>query len=140
MSALIYNSMLDFQTKGGIDFDTDVFRGMLVTDAYVADRATHDFRNDITNEVVATGYTADGVIVPVTSVKNTGNNTQTITFGLASWPGFLGSAYGIVYYKSRGGSASLDELCVFNRFGLVEIATLGTFVASPTTITMTIRV
>jgi hypothetical protein len=139
MTTLIYCSMLDFQTKGAIDFDTDTFRGMLVTDGYVADALTHDFRDDVTNQITATGYTSGGIVVPVTSVKNTANKTQTITFGLASWPGFLGSAYGIVYYKSRGGLAGVDELCVYNSFGQIDIAELGTFVVSPTTITMAIR-
>lgn len=139
MAALIYCSMLDLQSKGGIDFDTDTFKGMLVTDAYIANALTHDFRNDVTNEIVATGYTAGGIVVPVTSIKNTGNKTQTITFGLTSWPVFTGSADGIVYYKARGGTSSVDELCVYNPFGRIDILDPGEFIATPTIITMAIR-
>jgi cephalosporin-C deacetylase-like acetyl esterase len=140
MTALIYCSMLDLWSKGAIDFDTDTFRGMLVTDAYVADQAAHDYRNDVTNQISATGYTAGGAIVSVTSTKNTGAKTQTISFGLASWPDFVGTANAIVYYKARGGASSADELCVFNSFDEpVVISDLGTFIASPTVITLAIR-
>lgn len=140
MPALIYCSMLDFASKGAIDFDTDTFRGMLVTNAYVADQAAHDYRNDVTNEITATGYTGGGVIVPVTSVKNAAAKTQTITFDFAIWPGFIGTANGIVYYKSRGGSSSADELCVYNPFGSpIVITDSGTFIAAPTIITLAIR-
>lgn len=140
MGALIYLSMLDFWSKGAIDFDTDTFKGLLVTDGYTADQIAHDYRNDVTNQIVATGYTEGGAVVPVTSIKNEGAKKQVITFGLASWPGFVGSASGIVYYKSRGGVSSLDELCVYNPFGQpIVITDPGTFIASPTTVTLAIR-
>ena len=140
MAALIYNSLIDLWSKGSIDFDTDTFKGLLLTDAYVPDRAVHDYRNDLTNEITGTGYTAGGIAVPVTSVKNTAANTQVITFGLALWTGFVGSTYAIAYYKSRGGAADADELCAYNSFGqTINIDDPGTFVASPTIITLAIR-
>ena len=60
MASLIFNSALRDEAIGSIDFDTDTFKVMLVTAAYVENKDTHTKRSDITNEVVGTGYTAGG--------------------------------------------------------------------------------
>ena len=60
MASLIYNSAIDEMARGDIDFDTDTFKAMLVTSSYTPNKDTHDFRDDVTNEVSGTGYTAGG--------------------------------------------------------------------------------
>ena len=42
------------------DWDTDTIKVMLTTSLYTPDQDTHDFKNDVTNEVTGTGYTAGG--------------------------------------------------------------------------------
>lgn len=138
MASLIYNSAIDDMVRGLIDFDTDTFKAMLVTGSYVANEDTHDKRDDITNEVSGTGYTAGGITCGVTVTKNLATNNVIIEFAEVSWPGSVITARGCVYYKSRGGAASLDELVVYNDFGsdIIASATTPTFNVAPTTITL----
>ncbi len=43
-----------------IDYDSDDIRVMLTTSTYVPAQDTHDYYDDVTNEVTGTGYTANG--------------------------------------------------------------------------------
>jgi len=43
-----------------IDFDSDDIKVMLTTSSYAEDLETHDYKNDVTNEITGTGYTAGG--------------------------------------------------------------------------------
>lgn len=59
-----------------VDFNSDAIKLALVTSAYTFDHDAHDYFNDITNEVVGTGYTAGGAAVA----------TPTLTYVAAnSW-------------------------------------------------------
>lgn len=44
-----------------IDFDTDTIKAMLCAAGYTPDLDAHDYKNDVTNEVTGTGYTAGGL-------------------------------------------------------------------------------
>lgn len=52
----------------------------LVTDSYTPNFTTHDFFNDLTNEVTGTGYTSGGVAVTTTEITLTGD---VLTFDAA---------------------------------------------------------
>lgn len=117
MASVIYLSFEDDLSKGNIDMDTDTFYTMLVTSSYTPNKTTHDRRDDITNEVTGTGYTAGGIARPVTVAKDTVNNRVTYTFAAVSWPNSTITAAGAVTYKRRGGASSADELVCFNDYG-----------------------
>lgn len=118
MASLNYNSMLRDEATGAIDFDTDSFKVMLVTSAYVENKDTHTKRSDITNEVVGTGYTAGGTAITATvSAVDTANDRVDITFGAVSWTASTITARKAIIYKSRGGVATADELICVNDFG-----------------------
>ncbi|MFN8996331.1 MAG: hypothetical protein ACK5X3_22060 [Pseudomonadota bacterium] len=127
MASLIYNSFLEDLARGAIDMDTDTFKVMLVTSAYTENKNTHTKRSDITNEVTGTGYTAGGVTCTVTVTKDTTNDRLDITLGAVSWPSSTITARKAVYYKSRGGAATADELVAVNDFGSDVISTGATF-------------
>lgn len=135
MASLIFNNALFNWAKGQIDFDTDTFKCMLVTSAYAPDKDTHDFRDDVTNEVTGTGYTAGGTAATVTvNAIDTANDRVEITLGAVSWPASTITARGAVYYKSRGGLASADEIVAYIDFGGDVSSTSGTFALSASTI------
>jgi hypothetical protein len=136
MASLIYNSAPDEMARGDIFFDTDTFKAMLVTSTYVPNKDTHDFRDDVTNEVSGTGYTAGGVASAVTVTKDTANDKVTIQFGAVSWASSTITARGCVYYKSRGGASSADELVAYADFGSDVSSSGGTFGVSASTITL----
>jgi hypothetical protein len=80
MASLIYNSFVDDMARGAIDADTDTFKVMLVSSAYSPNKDTHDKRDDVTNEVSGTGYTAGGVTSACTVTKDTANDRVTLSF------------------------------------------------------------
>ena len=134
MPSLIYNRALELWARGSIDFDTDTFRVMLTTSAYAEDKDAHDFRNDVTNEVTGTGYTAGGNTVTVSVTLDTVNDRVDITLGGTTWPASTITARKAVYYKSRGGAASADELLACNDFGSDVATTNGTFTLNSSTL------
>ena len=79
MANLIYDSALEDEAKGAIDYDTDTFKIMLVTSSYTPNKGTHTRRSDVTNEVTGTGYTAGGVTSVCTVAKDTTNHKVTLT-------------------------------------------------------------
>jgi hypothetical protein len=135
MASLIFNNALWEQVKGNIDFDTDAFKCMLVTSAYAPNKDTDNRRDDVTNEVVGTGYTAGGTAATVTvAAIDTVNDRIEVTLGAVSWPTATITARGAVYYKSRGGASSADELVAYIDFGADIVSTGGTFSLSASTI------
>ena len=136
MASLIYNSAVDDMARGAIDFDTDTFKVLLVTSSYTPNKDTHDRRDDVTNEVTGTGYTAGGVTSACTVTKDTANDKVTLQFASVSWASSTITARGAVIYKSRGGASSADELVAYNDFGADVSTTAGTFTVAASTITL----
>ena len=136
MASLIFNSAIDDMARNNIDFDTNTFKAMLVTSSYTANKDTHDKRDDVTNEASGTGYTAGGATSTVTVTKDTANDKVTIQFGAVSWATSTITARGCVYFKSRGGASSADELVAYNDFGSDVSSSGGTFSVAASTITL----
>ena len=127
MASLIFTSFLEDLARGAIDMDTDTFKVLLTTSSYTENKDTHTKRSDVTNEVTGTGYTAGGVTCTVTVTKDTANDRLDITLGAVSWPSSTITARKAVYYKSRGGAASADEIVAVNDFGSDVTSTGATF-------------
>jgi hypothetical protein len=97
-----------------IDFNSDSIKLALVTSGYTFDHDGHDYFNDITNEVVGTGYTAGGAAVgspnfsyvPANSWSVARANSTAYTAGqvvrTAAGNGFL---YQALTSGTSGGSA-----------------------------------
>lgn len=131
MASLIYNTAVRFIATGAIDLDTDTFKAMLVTSSYTADKDVHDFRNDVTNEVSGTGYTAGGQTVTATvAAVDTANDRVDTTFGTLTWSAATITARGLVIYKSRGGASSADELVCYVDFLADKTSSGGDFVVT----------
>lgn len=134
MASLIYHKLLENWARGNVDFDTDTFKVMLTTSAYTENKATHAFRSDVTNEVTGTGYTAGGNTATVTVTLDTANNRLDITLGGTTWPSSTITARKAVYYKSRGGAGTADELVAVNDFGADVVSSSGTFTLNASTL------
>ena len=115
MANTIYNSFLVNVLNGDIDMDTDTIKVMLTKD-YVPDRDAHSFRNDVTGEVVASGYTSGGVALASRTIAQ--DNTGDLgTFDAADLSIAANiTADGAVIYKSVG-TAATDPLIAFIDFG-----------------------
>ena len=134
MPSMIYHSALRDLVTGAIDADSDTFRAMLVTASYTPDKDAHDQRNDVTNEVTGTGYTAGGAVAALSVSIDTTNDRVEIALGAVSWPSSSLTARGLVYYKARGGASSADELLAYIDFGSNVVSDAGTFSVTASTL------
>jgi hypothetical protein len=134
MPSLAYNRGLELFARGNVDFDSDTFKVLLTTSAYSEDKDLHDYRNDVTNEISGTGYTAGGNTVTVTVTRDDVNDRVDVSLGGTTWASSTITARKAVYYKSRGGAASADELIAVVDFGADVSTTNGTFTLNASTL------
>jgi hypothetical protein len=134
MASLIFNRCLELWARGNIDFDTDTFRRSLHTSSYTENKDTHDFFDDVTNEVTGTGYTAGGAVSSVTVTLDTANDRVDIVFGSTTWASSTITARKSVMRKARGGASSADEIVYVNDFGSDVVSSSGTFTANADTL------
>lgn len=134
MASVLYTSCLDDAIRALIDFDTDTFKVLLVTATYSPDKDTHTKRSDVTNEVVGAGYLSGGAAATVTVTKDTVNDRIDVSLGAVLWPASTITARGAVYYKSRGGASSADEIVAYIDFGSDIVSTAGDFSLTASTL------
>lgn len=131
-ASLIYDSFFGDVFAGNIAVNTDTFRCMLVTASYTPAKGTHDRRNDVTNEVSGTGYTAGGTTCTVAGSLDTTNHRYDVTVTGPSWTTSTITARAMVIYKSRGGASSADELVMYVDFLSDVSSTAATFAVTVT--------
>lgn len=141
MASLIFNAYWDTTIRAGIANGTVAVKVMLTTSGYVEDKDAHAFRSSVTNEVAAgAGYTAGGETSTVTVTKDNTNDRVTISLGGSTWTTGAGqtlTARKAVWYVSRGGVATADDLIAVNDFGTDQIASNGGTLTLPaSTITL----
>jgi hypothetical protein len=134
MASFVYDSVLNDVARGNIDFDSDSYKILLVTSSYTAAKASHDKRNDVTNEITGTGYTAGGAAIVCTLTDDTAK--KILTFASTSWATATFTAAAAVIYKARGGASSADELIAYLDFSGSVSASASTFSVSATVITL----
>jgi hypothetical protein len=71
MASTLYNNALELISNGEIDWVDDDIRCLLVTSSYTPDRDTHDFVDDITNELSGGNYVRKALTTATTQ-----NNTD----------------------------------------------------------------
>lgn len=106
--------------NAAVDWDTDTVKIMLTTSAYTPNQDTHDFRDDVTNEITGTGYSAGGeTLAGKARTYDAGTNEVRLDANDVLWTGLdptTAFRYGVLY-KARGGAASADELIAYIDFG-----------------------
>lgn len=128
MASAYYNAGKKYHLNGAVDFDTDVFKVMLLTSSYTPNIDSHAYRSDLTNEVSGTGYSAGGATLgTVTLTQDNTNDRIVVDAPDVSWTTATITARYAVLYKSRGGLASADELVCYFDFGSDYTSTAGTF-------------
>ncbi len=121
--------------NGTVDLNTDTFKIMLTTSTYTPNQDTHNFRDDVTNEVGASGtYAAGGGAVTLTTSYDTATNEVRVNMSDVSFTSATITARTAVLYKSRGGAASADELVMYISFGGAVSSTAGTFSLTASTL------
>ncbi len=123
-----YGPAIEKIAEGSIDLDTDTFKIMLTTSSYTPNQDTHDFRDDVTNEVSGTGYTTGGATLSgFSGAYDTGSNQYRVAWTSPTWSTATITARTAVIYKSRGGASSADELVAYCTEAGDVSSTAGTF-------------
>lgn len=100
----------------------------LTTSAWTPNQDTHDFEDDVTNEVAGTGYTAGGVTLgSKTSTYDTASDQTRLDAADASWAGSTLTARRAFLWNDTAGAASTDPLIGWIDFGADVSTTAGTF-------------
>jgi hypothetical protein len=136
MASLIFNSFWEDLARGAIDLDTDTIKVMLVGSGYTPSKDSDLKRSAVTSQASGTGYTAGGATCTVTITKDLANDRLNVQLGAVSWATSTVSARGAVYYKSRGGASSADELVAYNDFGTTLSSSASTFSVAASTIVL----
>jgi hypothetical protein len=114
-------------TNGVWDWDTDTIKCALTTSTYTVDIDTHDFFNDVTNEITGTGYTAGGATLASTAGSyDTATDQARLDAADTTWTTSTLTARIAVVYKSTG-TGSTSPLISFLNFGADVSTTAGTF-------------
>jgi hypothetical protein len=129
MASLVFNSAKVFLSDGGtIDWVNDDVKVMLVTSSYTPNKDTHDFRDDVTNEVSGTGYTAGGMaLANKAHTQDDSNDRAVYDADDLVWSTATITARAAVLYKSRGGASSADELIAYIDFLADKTSTAADF-------------
>lgn len=131
VSAKLYGSALAKLANKEIDFDSDTIKVALATSAYTPDQDAHDYFNDITNEVVGTGYTAGGATLASKTVTYTAaTNTQAFDAADVVWPASTITARYAIIYDATPGTAATNPLIGYVDFGADVSSTSGDFTIS----------
>lgn len=103
--------------SGLFNFTSDTLKVLLTTSSYTPNIDTHDFLNDITNEITGTGYSAGGAtLASVTWTYDSTNNRAVLAAAATVWTTATFTARYAVVYKSTG-TASTSPLLSYVDFG-----------------------
>lgn len=128
MATVIYNSFKKKIMDGSIDLDTDTIKVALVTSSYSPNQDSHDFFDDITNEVSGTGYSSGGATLANKTVTQDNTDDEGVfDADDVTWSSSTITARGAVLYKSSG-VASTSPLIAYIDFGSDQISAAGNFV------------
>ena len=130
MADIIYNSFFKSIMNGTIDLDSDTIKVMLVTSSYTPDRDAHEFKDDVTNEVVGSGYTVGGMtLANATVTQDNTNDKGVFDADDVLWSTSTITARGAVVYKDTGTPAT-SPLIHYLDFTEDKVSSSGDFTIS----------
>ncbi len=117
MADVKYNSFKKALMDGGLDLANNTIKVMLVTSSYTPDADAHEFKDDVTNEVSGTGYTAGGVTLANGAVTQDNTDDEGVfDADDVVWTNSTITARAAVIYKDTG-TASTSPLVCYIDFG-----------------------
>jgi len=127
MPSKLYGNFLVKALNKEVDWDTDTIKVALATSSYTPNQDTHDYFNDVTNEVTGTGYTAGGnTLGSKTITYDDANNVIVLDAADTTWgSSTITARYAIVYAST--GTASTSPLIGYVDFGSDQSSTNGNF-------------
>ena len=122
MANLMYTNFWKHLGEGNIDLEGDTIKCALVTSSYSPNQDTHEYFDDVTNEVAGTGYTAGGATLGSVAVTaDTTNNRAKVDAVDTEWSSATITFRAAVIYKSTG-TASTSPLIAYYDFTDNQVA------------------
>lgn len=124
MASFIYNSCLWDAFRAKIDFESDAFKVVFLTDEYEPQKDAHSTRADLTGEAKGRGYEQGGMSVGVRAQM--ADDKLMLSLGAVTLPNATLTARYAVYCVSRGEPED-DPLIACVDFGGDVTSTNGDF-------------
>ena len=102
------------EATGGVDFENDVFRVLLLRETALPDLSNDSTRADILADELPTGggYTTGGQVVEITPSLDGQGGVLSLAIAGVSWPGADFSTQAAVYYRDSGTGLPADDLLI----------------------------
>lgn len=111
-----------------VDWASDTIKVALCTSTYTPDQDTHDYFNDITNEVVGAGYSAGGATLDTPTIGYTAlTNVTKLDANDTTWAAATITARYAIIYDAQTGVAATSPLIAYVDFGADFTSTAGEF-------------
>jgi hypothetical protein len=127
VTAKVFNAAITALANKEIDWGSDTIKVTLHTSAYTPNQATHDYQNDLTNEVAnGNGYTTGGATLVSKTEAFTG---QVKKFDAAdvTWAASTITARYAVVADTTPGTAATNPLICYVDFGADVTSSGGDF-------------
>lgn len=113
ITARLYGAVMTSAFNKEIDWGSDTPYCMLTTSAYTPDQDTHDYKNDVANEVTGTGYTAGGAAIANPTVTYTGATNKFVLDGDdVSWTtSTINARTAVIYDRTPATDATRPLVC-----------------------------
>lgn len=127
MTTKWYGLGMEAVVEQNVAWLTDPIKVALTTSAYTPNQDTHDFFNDVTNEVTGTGYTAGGATLTGKTVTYDASsqrvwlNADDVTWGTST----ITARYAVIYHDT--GTPSTSTLLGYVDFGSDQSSTAADF-------------
>lgn len=126
VSAKVYNAAISALANKEIDWSADTIKVMLLGSGYTPNQATHDYQNDLTNEVSGAGYTAGGATLASKTEAFVGQVKQFKAANV-TWPTSTITARYAAIVDTTPGTAATNPLIAYADFGADVISSGGDF-------------
>lgn len=124
----VYGKAMLAMLNKEIDWNSDTIKVALCTSSYTPDQDTHDYFNDITNEVTGTGYTAGGATLGTPTATYTGaTNVAKFDGDDVTWSSSTITARYAIIYDATPGTSATNPLIAYVDFGEDKSSSSGNF-------------
>jgi len=124
----LYGLGIEKIAEQSIDWINDTIEIALCTNSYTPLQDTHEFFDDITNEVVGTGYTAFGETLGTKTITyDAGSNEVRFDAADVTWSSSTITARYAIIYKNVSDTAASSPLIGWIDFDGDEVSTNGDF-------------
>ena len=124
----LYGLLFTSLWNAELDYLADVIKTMLTTSTYVPNQDTHQYKDDVTNEVVGSGYTAGGETLASKTITYTaGTNKHVLDAADETWSASTITARIAVIYDSTPATDSIRPLIGYQDFEADKSSDNGDF-------------